>query len=429
MTVFYWISEYVFSLIECIMNFVFCEAFLSTKGNEMTRNRIAFISLLLSAIMIALNNIELFSTINTVIMFICFSICCIYFFKTHIFKTLIIEILYFLLVFVADMVMCSIAADLTGISISDLFNSMSEGRIIGGYTSKIVLTITCIAVNKLVGQKQIISKKTLAFSFCGSVALIVISSSLYFKLGKNKDSNMIIMSAFLLMLALIVVAYIAILNISESQLKKEENNIISQQNRFLERSLNEQESAFSMWRKSVHDYKNTILLIDSLITQGKINELSEYIHKEQSSFEHKAEFFRTGNTTADTIINSKYSTAHSKGIAFTVNAAIPKECTISDLHLASVLGNLLDNAIEAQVDEYEPFIHVQISVMNSFFMIKIINRCSHPINTDTTSKKDKTMHGIGLKSVKSIVKIYDGEFTLEVKNDSAEAIVMIPYNV
>ena len=142
------------------------------------------------------------------------------------------------------MIMCSIAADLTGISISDLFNTLSDGRIIGGYTSKIVLMITCVAINKLVGQKRIVSKKVLIFSLTGSVMLIMISSGLYFELGRDKDSNMIIMSVFLLMLALIAAAYIAVLYILESQLKKEENNIISQQNRFLERSLKEQENTF-----------------------------------------------------------------------------------------------------------------------------------------------------------------------------------------
>jgi len=330
---------------------------------------------------------------------------------------------------VIDMIMCSIAADITGNSISDLFNSMSDGRIIGGYTSKIVLMITCIAVNKLISQKQIISKKILVLSFGGSVALIVISSILYFELGRDKDSNIILMSVFLLMLALIAATYIAVINISESQIKKEENNLISQQNIFLERSLKEQEKTFSMWRKSVHDYKNTILVIDSLIAQGKIDELGEFVHREQSSFEHKSEYFHTGNTTADTIINAKYATALSLGIPFTVNAAIPEQIALSDIHLASILGNLLDNAIEAQTDETEPFIHIQISVINSLFMIKITNRCSHSINTDTTSKKDKDMHGIGLKRVKSILQAYDGEFTLEAHDDLVEAVVMIPNNV
>ncbi|EGC02966.1 sensor histidine kinase [Ruminococcus albus] len=429
MTKFFWISEYIFSLLECLMGFVFGESFLANDNKPVSRKVYILTAFPFSAGMIALNRINLLSSVNTIIFFIAFSLFCICIFRSHIIKTLVIELLYFLLVFVIDMIMCSIAADITGNSISDLFNSMSEGRIIGGYTSKIVLMITCIAVNKLVSQKQIISKKILVLSFGGSVALIVISSILYFELGRDKDSNIILMSVFLLMLALIAATYIAVINISESQIKKEENNLISQQNIFLERSLKEQEKTFSMWRKSVHDYKNTILVIDSLIAQGKIDELGEFVHREQSSFEHKSEYFHTGNTTADTIINAKYATALSFGIPFTVNAAIPEQIALSDIHLASILGNLLDNAIEAQTDETEPFIHIQISVINSLFMIKITNRCSHSINTHTTSKKDKDMHGIGLKSVRSIVQSYDGEFTLEAHDDIVEAIIMIQNNV
>jgi len=429
MTTFYWISEYIFSLFECLMGFVFGESFLANAEKHTSRKIYFLIAIPFSAGMIVLNKIDLFSSINTIIIYLSFTLCSICIFKSHIIKTLIVELLYFLLVFVTDMIMCSIAADLTGISISDLFNTLSDGRIIGGYTSKIVLMITCVAINKLVGQKRIVSKKVLIFSLTGSVMLIMISSGLYFELGRDKDSNMIIMSVFLLMLSLIAAAYIAVLYISESQLKKEENNIISQQNRFLERSLKEQENTFSMWRKSVHDYKNTILVIDSLIAQGKIDELSEFVHREQRSFEHKSEFFHTGNTTADTIINAKYATALSLGIPFTVNAAIPEQIALSDIHLASILGNIIDNAIEAQTDETEPFIHIQISVINNLFMIKILNRCTHLFNADSTSKKDKAMHGIGLKSVKNIVQSYDGEFTLEAHDDIVEAIIMIPNNV
>lgn len=429
MTTFYWISEYIFSLFECLMGFVFGESFLANDNKPVSRRVYLLIALPFSTVMIALNKNDLLSSVNTFIFYIAFSLFSICIFRSHIIKTLVIELLYFLLVFVIDMIMCSIAADLTGISISDLFNGMSEGRVIGGYTSKIVLTITCIAVNKLVSRKQIISKKILVLSFGGSVALIVISSIIYFELGRDKDSNIILMSVFLLMLALIAAAYIAVINISESQIKKEENNIISQQNRFLERSLKEQENTFSMWRKSVHDYKNTILVIDSLIAQGKIDELGEFVHREQSSFEHKSEYFHTGNPTADTIINAKHATALSLGIPFTVNAAIPERCIISDIHLASILGNLLDNAIEAQSDEKEPFIHIQSSVINNLFMIKITNRCTHSFNADLTSKKNKTMHGIGLKSVKNIVQSCDGEFTLEAHDDIVVAIIMIPNNV
>ena len=429
MTTFYWISEYIFSLFECLMGFVFGESFLANAEKHTNRKIYFLIVIPFSAGMIVLNKIDLFSSINTIIIYLSFTLCSICIFKSHIIKTLIVELLYFLLVFVTDMIMCSIAADLTGISISDLFNTLSDGRIIGGYTSKIVLMITCVAINKLVGQKRIVSKKVLIFSLTGSVMLIMISSGLYFELGRDKDSNMIIMSVFLLMLALIAAAYIAVLYISESQLKKEENNIISQQNRFLERSLKEQENTFSMWRKSVHDYKNTILVIDSLIAQGNIDELREFVHREQRSFEHKSEYFHTGNTTADTIINAKHATALSLGIPFTVNAAIPERCALSDIHLASILGNIIDNAIEVQTDETEPFIHIQISVINNLFMIKILNRCTHSFNADSTSKKDKAMHGIGLKSVKNIVQSYDGEFTLEAHDDIVEAIIMIPNNV
>lgn len=230
------------------------------------------------------------------------------------------------------------------------------------------------------------------------------------------------------MLALVITIYFSIMYFFDSQKKKQDNELMQRENVFLERSLHEQENTFSMWRKSVHDYKNTILAIDSLIEQGKLEELGEFIHREREGFEHKAEYIHTGNTTADTVINTKYSTAKAAGISFTVNAVMPEKCVMSDVHLAAVLGNLIDNALEAQSVEDEPYVHVQISSQQGFFIIKVVNKCSSPPETLSTRKAEKQLHGVGLKSVRSIAEEYGGELTLDFDNSAATATVVINEN-
>lgn len=220
MTVLYWVSEYLFCLFECINGCLFSEGLLSDKRKKNGFIIYFLVSIPFSAFMIALNRVDLFSSINTFLFFIAFFLFGVYYFKSGVSKTLIVELLYFLLVFLFDIIISSIVADIKDISVFDIFNSMSDGRIIVGFSSKISLTIACIATYKLKSSKHILDKKILFLLFCGTVTLIIISALLYFEIGKDKDLSLITMSLFMFMFALIAVSYIAVINIYESQLEK-----------------------------------------------------------------------------------------------------------------------------------------------------------------------------------------------------------------
>ena len=86
---------------------------------------------------------------------------------------------------------------------------------------------------------------------------------------------------------------------------------------------------------------------------------------------------------------------------------------------------LLDNAIEAELEETEPYIHVQIAMVKSFFIFKIVNKCSRESLKLSTNKKKKEFHGIGLKSIRKVADLYNGAFSLELINGEAVAMVMM----
>ncbi len=252
---------------------------------------------------------------------------------------------------------------------------------------------------------------------------------IYYKLAEDEDGNDMIILLFFLMLALFFSTFIAFLFFLDSQQKKQENELIRQQNQCLERSLNEQENTLFLWRQSIHDYKNTIITLDSYLKQDRLKELTDYIDLEKTKFAQSSPFFRTGNSTADTMINTKYSTARKMGIPFSVNAKMPEKCIVSDIQLAAMIGNLLDNAIEAQENENDPFILVQISTVGELLIIKIVNRCTSPSGNSDTTKNDKQFHGIGLKSVEKTARQYNGDFSLKYENGTAAATVIIPNKI
>ena len=94
--------------------------------------------------------------------------------------------------------------------------------------------------------------------------------------------------------------------------------------------------------------------------------------------------------------------------------------------MTNILGNLIDNAIEASMKENEPYIDITIKQEKSFFIIKIINKYSEKLPPNlATSKKDSKFHGIGLNSVRHTVHKYNGSFDIVKRDNTVVATAMM----
>lgn len=426
MKYFYWSAEYIVTLIEILMSFVFCHAFLKGKAKRDKRSAIA-LSAVIAALSLLLGSIELFSAFNTVFVFFVLMFTHKQFFKTKILKTFGVEIIYYALLTVCDLITSALVAAVTDSTISNLFNSFSNGRVVASLSSKTILFVICIVFSKLSSKDNNINRRSTTVISTVSIIILLTCTALYFEQSKSQldDMNLMITVFFIVILILVITLYACVIYFFTAQDNKREFELADQQKDLLSRSLKEQEHTFSIWRKSIHDYKNTILALEALVDKKQYNELAEYIAAQKDIFSHKAEYIHTGNHTVDTVINTKYAVARDKGISITINAAMPEKCRVSDIHLATIIGNLIDNAIEASEKETEPFIDINIITNDSFLIISITNRCTKCNSTEESSKPDRTKHGIGLKSVRSTVEEYEGTFNLVFEDDQAQASVMI----
>ena len=215
-----------------------------------------------------------------------------------------------------------------------------------------------------------------------------------------------------------------VIKAGESFEEKQKTDFMKLQNRMLRKSLNETEQTFQLWKKSIHDHKNTTIALLQLAEDEKLDELKKYLKQETYLIDRKMFYIKTGNSVVDAIINTKQNIAESKGISFIVNASLPEFCTIRDLDLAHILGNLLDNAMEASAGENEPCIDITIRQEKMFLIIKIVNSYSRKLPKNLrTAKKNSLFHGLGLESVKDIVKKYHGDFSI--KQNNSQVIVQL----
>jgi len=154
-----------------------------------------------------------------------------------------------------------------------------------------------------------------------------------------------------------------------------DKNAASWQNDLIEKHYAEIENIYRQMRGWRHDYHNHIQAIKGLAL-GVSEELDAYLNRLDSDLSRVDTFVKTGNIMIDAILNSKLSLAQTRGINVNAKAYVPETLNVSVTDLCVIIGNLLDNAMEASVkipDKTARFIRVYIDIMREQLYISVSN--------------------------------------------------------
>ena len=415
--------------IESLMCFVFSDAFLS-GGDRIRLIKPLTISAVSTALRIPLDMLDPAPALNIamqiLVMFLVLKLC----FKRPGGYTAVVLVLYSIVLLICDLICSLLTAFTDGSSAIRSFSKTTPETGAALIISRLVLSVISVTVYLIVSRKKVslalkcITASLLIISGLFIAAVVIFDSTRYGSTAFNGSLPLY----FIVLLLLIGAILFGIVYFFDAIRRQQRFRFARQQNAMLERSLREQEQTFALWRRSVHDYKNTVLALDTMLKNGDLDSLAKYLDREKQGFMQRGEYIHSGNATVDTVLNTKYAQAADSGIAFRASAAMPQRCAVSDIHLAVIIGDLIDNAIEASLKEDEPFIDIRILTVQDFLMIKITNKCISPPADLSTTKADKQHHGIGLESVRSIAEEYGGQFELTFENSRAIAAVMIPNN-
>lgn len=206
-----------------------------------------------------------------------------------------------------------------------------------------------------------------------------------------------------------------LIKIAETQQQKQTAVLIELNNKMLQKSLDETEQTFDLWRQSVHDYKNHVIVLKQLADENRVDEIKSFLEEEHDTLSKQLFMIRTGNSVADTLVNLKRSVAETHHIAFMVHGTLPQKLVVENMDLSNILGNLLDNALEASLKEQDGYIELTMKQEKNFLIINVRNKCTDALEKeiDKSTKENPAFHGIGLKSVKRAVKKYDGQINIE----------------
>lgn len=239
---------------------------------------------------------------------------------------------------------------------------------------------------------------------------------------------------------LILLLFFSLLYLIQIISKTYENNIgLSSQLRIREkdaernRALLQSAENLRQWK---HDYNNHLIAIQGLIDDHAYDQLKQYVIHQQETLSENFLTINTGHNIIDAILTDKFTAARKENIHFSYSVLLPKPFPIDDIELTGILGNLLDNALEAckQIPSGQspaPYIRVTIAPKRNMLHIFIENSASGNYVYDhngylKTTKPDNEIHGNGLAHVAEIAAKHSGFCKTDAKPDRFSINVYIP---
>lgn len=168
-----------------------------------------------------------------------------------------------------------------------------------------------------------------------------------------------------------------------------------------------------------HDMRNHLFKMRDMVEKSEYKQLEEYIDQAVSYMKIDKKVIDSGNSEIDCLLNYKLRNIEEMNIKLETKFVLPHELFINVFDINIVLGNLIDNALEAlkQCDERELIVRLTYSKGVMFITIK--NSFSGNIKIDSdnqklfTTKKDFKNHGLGLQSVQYTIDKYYGTMEIE----------------
>ncbi len=287
----------------------------------------------------------------------------------------------------------------------------------------LMLGIAFLAAKAREGRNRIIS----AVAVAGLFGAVFLSGQSIIAIDDEQMSTWIIFSM------LILVAVLFFYLTRQYEMEKKIAYLEKEKNALLMRDYQMLRNTYATNARLFHDFHNHIEALHSYLEKDKAEEAAKYLESLRSPIEAVTQPVWVGDEAMDYLINSKITLAASREIQVDCNIEYPQHTNIRSVDMVAILGNLLDNALEA-VEGTEGnlrFINLTIRRINEMLIIKLENGCNAtPAVADgdlKTSKTDKTLHGWGLQSVRTAAERYDGTIETEYSNHTFRAVVTLSF--
>ena len=185
-------------------------------------------------------------------------------------------------------------------------------------------------------------------------------------------------------------------------------------------------------KRQRHELKNSYITIETMAKQGDTAGIISFVHSCFRELDNPYELVHTGNMAVDSILNYKLAATREWEIRTEQHLNIPEEMNLSPYVICGVLGNGLDNAVEAckMLPKEKRWLSISMSVEKRNLFIELVNTFDGKIRSDQrgiiqSRKEDGTNHGFGLETMRRLLEDQKGTMMIRWENNRFHLQVVI----
>lgn len=263
------------------------------------------------------------------------------------------------------------------------------------------------------------------------VSVYVIYDAYRRSLEQGSDIGFVVVSLLMVFINLII--FDVYERMISHTLAEKKNLIYEQEIEMCDRQAKDREAAYQQTRMLRHDLNDRLIGIGALLESGHSDEAAGQIRRmlEENRL-HRDDVSHCGNLTLDALINYKHSLAAAGDVRMECRTEVPAELSADGTDLCIILGNLLDNALEAveKLPVEQRLVKLVVRLEKGTLHIMVENPYAGKImeNADGTIKSSKgpgDLHGYGLVSVRKTMEKYNGDLVIRHEGGVFRASVIL----
>lgn len=318
-------------------------------------------------------------------------------------------------------------------AMSNLAITQQRFNLLGVMISKLIMIIGISlfsvywkkSINQVVPTKYYIA---LLFVPIGSIYI----ADNTFNSVEHEGSTFSAMVTFSILLLLNIVIFEIYHKLSENFLLERERTVYVQQLEIVSRNTEEQKKIMENFHQEKHNWINELIVLKNCVENSDKNSVIENINRIIKVCDVNEKISNSGNNVVDAIINFKYAVAKELGITFQLKIFIPDNLPLNQCDLGIILGNAIDNAIDAvkNCKTYEKTIEISMGIKKEALVLMVKNPYEHMIKKDKkgnliSTKKEFHKHGYGVSSIKRVADQYAGEVWIDTQDHIFTLTVII----
>lgn len=294
-------------------------------------------------------------------------------------------------------------------------NNFKEGVVFNqllGLITDLLLFMCVLAAEKIVTSKKvtdlIIPEHSLALMLIPLISILLFAVLVF---DKTSPYNIIFEMETLGLLLINMVVFYLYNGILKAYTYKIDKLMLEQKISMYANQLDTIMKTESKIRGLQHDMKHHIIQLELMAKQNGQSDIEEYLQNMADFMSNPEELVHTGNLDIDSVLNYMISKAKQVLKEVNVKVNIPSDIA-SHFNINVIIGNLLENAIEAAVNTENKILDIDIHYKQGVLYLDISNSYSNKVTVKKhrflTSKEDDHKHGIGLNNVKKMVEESNG---------------------